>query len=52
MSNHWSCDALEACLQSAEEEQDGERLSAFEPREAGRKVDGLFESLLSESFGG
>ena len=28
------------------------RNSAFEPREAGRQVDGLFESLLSESFGG
>jgi hypothetical protein len=28
------------------------RNSAFEPREAGRQVEGLFESLLSESFGG
>ena len=45
------CDALGACLQSAEE-QDGERLSAFEAREAERQVEGLFESLLSESFGG
>jgi hypothetical protein len=26
------------------------RNSAFEPREAGRQVDGLFESLLAESF--
>ena len=25
---------------------------ALEPREAGRQVDGLFESLLAESFGG
>jgi hypothetical protein len=24
--------------------------SAFEPREAGRQVEGLFESLLSQSF--
>jgi hypothetical protein len=31
------CDALEARLQSAEE-QDGERLSAFDPREAGRQA--------------
>ena len=28
------------------------RNSAFEPREAGRQVEELFESLLSESFGG
>jgi len=27
------------------------RNSAFEPREAERQVEGLFESLLSESFG-
>lgn len=27
------------------------RNSAFEPREAGRQVDNLFESLLAESFG-
>ena len=27
------------------------RNSAFEPREGGRQVEGLFESLLSESFG-
>ena len=28
------------------------RNSAFEPRESERQVEGLFESLLSESFGG
>jgi len=28
------------------------RNSAFEPREAGRQVEGLFESLLAQSFGG
>jgi len=28
------------------------RMSAFEPREAGRQVEGLFESVLSETFGG
>jgi hypothetical protein len=28
------------------------RNSASEPREAGRYVEGLFESLLSKSFGG
>ena len=28
------------------------RNSAFEPREAERQVEELFESLLSESFGG
>jgi hypothetical protein len=28
------------------------RISAFEPRESTRQVEGLFESLLSESFGG
>jgi hypothetical protein len=27
------------------------RISAFEPRESTRQVEGLFESLLSESFG-
>ena len=27
------------------------RNSAFEPREGGRQVEGLFESLLAESFG-
>jgi hypothetical protein len=26
-------------------------ISAFEPRESARQVEGLFESLLSESFG-
>jgi len=35
--NVWLYDMLEARLQSAEE-QDGERLSAFEPREAGRQA--------------
>jgi hypothetical protein len=28
------------------------RISAFEPRESARQVEGPFESLLSESFGG
>jgi hypothetical protein len=28
------------------------RISAFEPRESTRQVEGLFESLLAESFGG
>jgi hypothetical protein len=27
------------------------RISAFEPRESMRQVEGLFESLLSQSFG-
>lgn len=27
------------------------RISAFEPRESARQVEGLFESLLAESFG-
>lgn len=28
------------------------RISAFEPRESTRQVEGLFENLLAESFGG
>ncbi len=28
------------------------RISAFEPRESARQVEGLFESFLSESIGG
>jgi hypothetical protein len=27
------------------------RISAFEPRESAREVEGLFESLLAQSFG-
>ena len=49
MNTQRLCDALEARLQSAEG-QDGERLSAFEPREAERQGEGSFESLLAQSF--